>query len=214
MQGAVVDFSSDDVSDHGNLILHFYRGSGTDHRGRRLSQILQKSDRWLEETHDYIQWLFPLYVRSKFNPQAPLLTDEVREAFTNPAGAHYSILQQNFSQAIYRMLIFYGYSFSPLAADVVSPIGEWADKAENWLTDGNHNFMRITRMLRSMMLLGRQELARSFHSVLVAAARAHPKIISKRTLSFWDEAISISLTSSAEASQESAPSPADTRPLS
>jgi hypothetical protein len=175
MQGAVVDFSSDDVSDHGNLILHFYRGSGTDHRGRRLSQILQKSDRWLEETHDYIQWLFPLYVR---------------------------------------MLIFYGYSFSPLAADVVSPIGEWADKAENWLTDGNHNFMRITRMLRSMMLLGRQELARSFHSVLVAAARAHPKIISKRTLSFWDEAISISLTSSAEASQESAPSPADTRPLS
>ena len=57
-----------------DLILDFYRSTGTDHRGRTLSQIPQKSDRWLEETHDYIQWLFPLYVRSKFNPHAPLLT--------------------------------------------------------------------------------------------------------------------------------------------
>src|ERR1035441_1226666 len=128
-----------------DLILNFYRGTGVDHRGRTLSTIIQKSDRWLEETHDYIQWLFPLYARSQFNPHVPLLTDELREAFTNPAGVDYPILQQNFSHAVYRMLIFYGYSFSPLAPDVVSPTGEWADKAQNWLTDGNHNFMRITR---------------------------------------------------------------------
>lgn len=138
------------MRDGNDPLVNFYRGISTDHRGRMLSQVIQKSDRWLEETHDYIQWLFPLYVRSKFNPNAPLLTDEIREAFTNPAGADYLTLQQSFSQAIYRMLIFYGYSFSPLAPDVVSPTGEWADKSQNWLTDGNHNFMRITRMLRSM----------------------------------------------------------------
>jgi hypothetical protein len=190
-----------------DLIRRFYCG-GTDHRQRTLSQILQKSDRWLEETHDYIQWLFPLYVRSKFNPHAPLLTDEVRQAFTDPTGADYPILQQNFSQAIYRMLIFYGYSFSPLAPGV-SPTGEWADKAQNWLTDGNHNFMRITRLLRSMTLLGQNELARSFHSVLTAAARAHPKTISKRTLSFWDAAITIAPSSPADPEQEKSPAPAD-----
>ena len=174
-----------------DLILNFYRGTGVDHRGRTLSTIIQKSDRWLEETHDYIQWLFPLYARSQFNPHVPLLTDELREAFTNPAGVDYPILQQNFSHAVYRMLIFYGYSFSPLAPDVVSPTGEWADKAQNWLTDGNHNFMRITRMLRSMTLLGRHQLAQSLHSVLSATARAHPKVISARTLSFWDSAIKV-----------------------
>jgi len=38
------------------LVLNFYLGSGTDHKGRKLSQVVQKSDRWLEETHDYIQW--------------------------------------------------------------------------------------------------------------------------------------------------------------
>lgn len=136
MSEEILEFDSNVSHTDGDLIFDFYRAVGTDHRGRTLSQILQKSDRWLEETHDYIQWLFPLYVRSKFNPHAPLLTDEARRAFTDPAGADYSTVQQNFSQAIYRMLIFYGYSFSPLAPDVVSPTGEWADKAENWLQTG------------------------------------------------------------------------------
>lgn len=129
------------------LFLDFHLGTGADHRGRTLSQIIQKSDRWLEETHDYIQWLFPLYVCSQFNPDAPLLTDEVRAAFTDPCHPDHAVLQQNFGSAIYRMLVFYGYSFSPGSTDV-SPTGEWRDKADNWLTDGNHNFMRMTRMLR------------------------------------------------------------------
>jgi len=174
---------------HPSSLLTFFLGTGTDHRDRTLSQIVQKSDRWLEETHDYIQWLFPLYARSQFNPNAPLLTDEVRAAFTDPANPDRAVLQQNFGSAIYRMLVFYGYSFSPGLTDA-SPTGEWRDKANNWLTDGNHNFMRMTRMLRSMMLLGRQELARSFYDCLLAAARANPTVISKRTLAFWDEEVS------------------------
>jgi hypothetical protein len=171
------------------ILLRFYQETGTDHRGRALSHILGKSDAWLEQTHDYVQWLFPLPEPSSFNPHAPLLTDGARAAFTDPAGAEYRSVQQNFGRAIYRMLVFYGYSVGPLAPDVVSPTGEWADKAVNWLTDGNHNFMRMTRMLRSMTLLGRQELARSFQSVLTAAARAHPKIIFQRTIALWDGAI-------------------------
>jgi hypothetical protein len=169
-------------------ILGFYRGTGTDHKGRTLSEILQKSDRWLEETHDYIQWLFPLYASSQFNPHAPLLTDEVRAAFTDPAHTNQKTLQQNFGSAIYRMLAFYGYSFSP-DTDDMSPTCDWQDKADNWLRDGNHNFMRMTRMLRSMMLLGRESLARSFHECLTAAARVHPTIISQRTVNFWNEAV-------------------------
>lgn len=169
-------------------LLAFFGCAGTDHRGRTLSQILQKSDRWLEETHDYIQWLFPLDVESQFNPHAPLITDDVCAAFTNPASADRRTLQQNFGLAIRRMLAFYGYSFSPGFADV-SPTSEWTDKAENWLTDGNHNFMRMTRMLRSMTLLGRRELAHSFHKCLVAAARVHPTIITGRVLGFWEAAV-------------------------
>jgi Opioid growth factor receptor (OGFr) conserved region len=175
--------------DDTTLILDFYGGHGIDHRGRTLTQILQKSDRWLEETHDYIQWLFPLYVRSEFNPHAPLLTDDARNAFLNRDHSDNARLQRNFAAAIQRMLIFYGYFNGPLTPDRVDPTGEWSDKAENWLTDGNHNFLRMTRMLRCMTLLGREALARSFHGCLIAAARAHPRIISERTIDFWDEAV-------------------------
>ena len=171
------------------LILNFYLGTGIDHRGRTLSQIIQKSDRWLEETHDYIQWLFPLYVGSNFNPNAPLLTDGVCAAFANSSHPDQRTLQRNFGAAVYRMLAFYGYTVSPVAPNDVSPTDEWREKADNWLTEGNHNFLRMTRMLRCMILLGREQVARSFHSVLTAAAKAHPKIIPPRTVAFWDEAV-------------------------
>lgn len=174
---------------HPSSLLTFFLGTGTDHRDRTLSQIVQKSDCWLEETHDYIQWLCPLYVRSQFNPDAPLLTDEVRAAFTDSGNPDRAVLQQNFGSTIYRIPVFYGYSFSSGSADV-SPTDEWRDRADNWLTDGNHNFMRMTWMLRSMMLLGRQELTRSAQECLVAAARVDPTMISKRTLAFWEMAVS------------------------
>jgi len=172
-----------------DCILILFLGTGADHLDRKLSQIAQKSDRWLEETHDYIQWLFPLYAGSQFNPHAPVLTDDMRGAFTDASHSDHAVVQRNFGSAIYRMLVFYGYSVTPVAPDDVSATGEWSEKADNWLTKGNHNFMRLTRILRSMVLLGREPLARSFHCCLIAAARAHPKIISQRKADFWKEAV-------------------------
>ena len=179
-------------------MLHFYRGEGTDHRGRTVAQIVQKSDRWLEQTHDYIQWLFPLYAPSRFNPHAPLLTEDICVAFTDSSHADSKLIQQNFAAAIYRMLVFYGYSVSPLTPNELSPTGEWADKAANWLTDGNHNFLRITRMLRCMCLLGRASLAQSWYRILDAAAKSHPNTVSQRTLGFWNEAVTLGRAKDAE----------------
>jgi len=171
-------------------IISFYLGAGTDHMGRSLETIVRQDDCWLERTHDYIQWLFPLYVSSQFNPNAPTLTDEVREIFNTPFHQDYPVLHRNFATTIQRMLLFYGYCNSSLNPDQVEPTAEWRNKANNWLTPGNHNHLRITRTLRSMTLLGRQELARSFHERLLAAARVHSTMISKRTIAFWDKAVS------------------------
>ena len=171
------------------LICAFYLGTATDHLGRSLDEILRKDDRWLERTHDYIQWLFPLYVGSQFNPNAPLLTDEVRTAFLDAENPDHTVLQKNFGAAIQRMLVFYGYFNGPLNPDQVEPTGEWRNKADKWLSDGNHNYMRITRMLRCMTLLGRRGLAVSFRDALLDAAAVHPKAISQRTIGFWDEAV-------------------------
>lgn len=175
-------------TDDTQRLLAFFRGEGTDHQGRTLAQIVSKSDDWLEKTHDYIQWLFPLEKPSNFNPNAPLLTEEVRAAFADPAQR---TLQRNFGAAILRMLVFYGYSVGPLTPNEVSPTSEWEDKAANWLTDGNHNQMRLTRILRCMTLLGREALAKSLHHALIAAAEVHPDIVTQRTLDFWNQAVTL-----------------------
>lgn len=41
-------------------LIAFHRGEGIDHKGRYLSEIWALSPFWLEHTHDYIQWLFPI----------------------------------------------------------------------------------------------------------------------------------------------------------
>lgn len=88
------------MQENNRLVLEFYDGTGRDHMGRRLDDILNKDDDWLESSHDYIQWLFPLYVASRYNPHAPLLTDEIRAAFTDVEGENSETLNKNFLLAL------------------------------------------------------------------------------------------------------------------
>lgn len=56
----------------------------------------------LECAHDYIQWLFPLPERSAFNCDAPIVDEEVIQAFqSNPH------LRQNLLRSFRVMLQFY-----------------------------------------------------------------------------------------------------------
>ena len=70
-------------------IVEFYRGERgyscaddiamreRDHipvRGDTLDEIMKWPDEWLEEDHDYIQWLFPSTEPSQMNSAAPTLT--------------------------------------------------------------------------------------------------------------------------------------------
>ena len=66
-------------------LLAFYRHQAPDHRGRWLQEIWRMPPSWLEQHHDYIQWLFPLPELSPVNPQAPRLTLEHRCEFLRDA---------------------------------------------------------------------------------------------------------------------------------
>ena len=53
------------------------------------------------------------------------------------------------------MLQFYGLNVSGSGADVeVVRVANFDERTRQWLTTGNHNFLRISRMLRSLSLLG------------------------------------------------------------
>ena len=132
----------------------FYRGDGRDARGRALEELLGWDDRRLEGVHDYIQWLFPLDEPSRFNPQGPLVTAADRQAFHDDPR-----LMANLRRAFQRMLAFYGLVLDRSGAEVRIARGDhWAERAEEWLHPGNHNLLRLTRIMKSLTLLGVPEL--------------------------------------------------------
>ena len=62
-------------------LIEFYRGAAPDSEGRMLADLWAYSDDKMEDVHDFIQWMFPLREASRFNPDAPLVTDADVEAF-------------------------------------------------------------------------------------------------------------------------------------
>ena len=151
-----------------SAIVAFYRG-GRDDRGRTLAEILNWDTDRLEHTHDFIQWLFPLRDRSMANPDAPVLSDgDVAEFRRDPA------LRQRMLDALAVMRAFYRF-------DAAAP--------RQWLHPGNHNYLRLTRMLRSLRTVGLEEAARSLFDDLAAVYRTHAAVIGARTYDYWRRAI-------------------------
>jgi hypothetical protein len=167
-------------------LLAFYEGTGADHRGRRIGDILQFSLAELEEVHDYIQWLFPLNEPSAVMPKAPLVDAECIRAFTDDAK-----LTDTMRLSFETMLAFYGLKLDQTAAElVISKSADFVPRAENWLRLGDHNFLRLTRIMRSMSLLGQRPLALA---LLACLERIYDEggsaVISASTLGYWRRAV-------------------------
>jgi hypothetical protein len=161
-------------------LVRFYRGEGSDTRGRTLDDILAWDDGQLEAVHDYIQWLFPLDEPSRFNPDAPLLTPADRLAFRHEP------LAANLRRALDRMLAFYGLRFDPSdRRPHIVRSSAWNDRSPHWLQPGNHNLLRLSRIIRSLALLGQPDLATALYGVLKKECEGR---VSAVTLGYWKEA--------------------------
>ena len=162
-------------------VVDFYRGIRTDTEGRLLKDILAWPDDDLEEVHDFIQWLFPLPEPSQFHADAPLLTNEDIAAFKSDP-----ILQANLMKAFERILPFLGLSLTD--GNVVEGKNFKSRVADVWAMP-NHNWLRITRILRSLMLLGMEAQAQDFYERLDALYRSRKFPIPAETFSYWTEAV-------------------------
>jgi hypothetical protein len=170
------------------LLVNFYAGVGCDNRGRVLSVIQRWSDEELERTHDYIQWLFPLTEQSAFNSHAPILDVEtIREFRVRPE------LRENLRASLVRMLAFFGFRLLEDEPFRVVPAADFAERAQNWLTPANHNHLRITRILKSLRLLGLEEEAAALFRCLEGLhgkeSRATRPRISEETFRYWRSAL-------------------------
>lgn len=102
-------------------LVSFYEGTGRDHRGRHLSEILQWGAGRLELSHDYIQTLFPLPEGSGVNWDAPIIDRQVFDAFRSRPE-----LRGRLRDSFQKILWFYGfkldYSNGEIKVDI-SPHG-------------------------------------------------------------------------------------------
>jgi hypothetical protein len=165
-----------------NLLVQFYRREAPDDRGRMLDQILAQDDDWLESTHDFIQWVFPLNERSRFNATAPLLDAELMSAFREDQG-----LRDRAEAVFKRMLDFYGLRLTQteIGGPTVERAHNYENRRANWLRPSNHNFLRITRILKSLILMGLDPLAAAFFIQLRKIYVEESEIIGSRTLKMW-----------------------------
>ena len=136
--------------------------------------------------HDYIQWLFPLKEPSRANPSAPLLTSEdiawFRESPPRLEALH---------RAFDRILAFYGFEAVGSGGDTrIRRSSDWPSRSANWLRPANHNHLRLTRIMKSLILLGLSEEARALSLVLLELA-GDPKnrAFSRTTVRLWNEAL-------------------------
>ena len=167
----------------GDRLIRFFSG-GVHDDGRRLEEILRWDDLRLEMVHDYIQWLFPLPEASGANPRAPVLDERSIATIRGDAA-----MQRRLRAAFERMLEFYGFV---LEDGAVAEGPQFAKASRNWLHPGNHNHLRLSRILRSLRVLGMEDEAaalwealRSLYERETAVGR---RVITAETFGYWRRA--------------------------
>jgi hypothetical protein len=166
-------------------IVDFYRGQAPDDRGRTLEQIWSWDDDRLEAVHDYIQELFPLPEPSRFSSRAPLLTAADMAAFrADPA------LRSHMMQSFRRMLSFYGLVYVE-DAPLVRKAAHFSRRAENWLAFGDHNHLRITRIIRSLRYCGLDAPAHAFFTCLESLKKEYGRQIGDDAVAYWKDAATL-----------------------
>lgn len=142
------------------MLVYFLEGTHPDLKGRFLADIWAFSDKKIEQTHDFIQWIFPLDEPSKAVWHAPVLIDEEIYDILDSAKAKENII---ISQKWFlRFLI----------------------NTDAWLVPRNHNHRRVSRMIKSIRLLHSDQAADQCISMLLELA-IEKEFSSKGVVEFW-----------------------------
>jgi hypothetical protein len=98
-------------------------------------------------------------------------------------------MQERLRQALERMLRFYGLQKSSTPTGLaVERTASFDARAKNWLHPMNHNHLRLTRILRSTLLLGLEAESKALFHALNVIYKQFPDRIPARTHAFWSGA--------------------------
>lgn len=111
-------------------IINFYHGNPSS-SNHVLEEIWNYTLKELEMNHDYIQWMFPLNEASKCQPNSPVLTDEDIAKFRVSRKLKLKLLRS--------VRVFMNFL---------------RETIDTWMVCFDHNHLRITRMLRCLVIMG------------------------------------------------------------
>ena len=129
-----------------------------------LSIAQDRSDDWLENNHNYIQWCFPLDEPSKNVKSAPVLTQSDINEIRNFEPCRMAIMI-----LLDRMKLFY-------------------QTNDYWICGYNHNHLRITRIIKSVRLLVGDDVANEFKDWLFYHLGERAAEIDANAVDFWRDA--------------------------
>ncbi|MBR9908043.1 MAG: hypothetical protein GYB30_08300 [Gammaproteobacteria bacterium] len=164
----------------------FYSEGAANDRGYTLVDLWTKPDSWLERSHMFIQWMFPLTTASSGNIYAPVLDEPTIQFLRRNTEAQDNLVRS--------FVGFCGLLGLQVIASEESPkiaIGDnFAGRKTDWFTFDSHNNARITRVLTSLQLLGRDDLARVLFDGLIRLMTDEPDCgIGENAVERWRAAI-------------------------
>ena len=164
--------------DKDKKLLNFLYGNDKNFDNLYINDIWNFTNEQLEYNHKYIQWIFPIKERSKYNIFAPKIYDI--QKYLDP------IIQENIKKSFIMMLHFYGLKLekNKIIQDIY-----FNEISKKWLLKNNHNFLRITRILKCLRLFDLQEEAKMFFDCLYDIYLNNSDIISDKTLFIWKTAL-------------------------
>ena len=158
----------------------FFEGRETDDRHRMITDFPRYSAWHLELAHDYIQRIFPLQEKSEFS-DAPLITDAEIKAISESETA-----KENIRAVYQKMLWFWKIN------DVYLQKWNCPAPIRLWNKPNNHNCLRMTRVLKSLKLLGMEQEYQDFSARIsyILSLREEGLVrISDITARIWKENI-------------------------
>lgn len=171
---------------------------GKNDSGVSYDEVLLFDNKQLEETHDFIQWVFPNEVASSVLPDAPILTENLVAAMRRVTSEQGERFNERQTKMVERMMDF------------------WSSNRE-FFRPSDHNHLRATRLIKFTVLIGDEFAAKMiFFSLvkMVAAAHAHlietvekmpdaddntkslillqasKNLVGAKTISYWSDALS------------------------
>jgi hypothetical protein len=164
-------------------LVQFYRDGGVNSEKRTLQEIQGWPFNKLEAVHNYIQWLFPLNEPSAFNRDAPLLTAGDIDVFRSS-----EVIKENLLLSFKQLMLFYGYSLKVNDGKLsLEKSSDFEIRSQNWLQPHNHNFLRITRIIKCLKLLGfDKEAVALFDQLKNLYNSKYQSIISPATFRYWE----------------------------